>query len=62
MNWGSSSDFQHRFFDINFGLQDFSTSSLRGAVAQENEEDVQVKADDALTQYQIVERKQWEQR
>ena len=43
-------------------MQDFSTSSLKGAVAQENEEDVQVKADDALAQYQIVERKQWEQR
>ena len=41
-------------------LQDFSTSSLRGEVAQENEEEGQ-QGDD-LGQYQIVERKQWEQR
>ena len=41
--------------------QDFSTSSLRGEVAKENEEVIADEGGD-LEQYQIVERKQWEQR
>lgn len=43
----------------NFFFQDFSTSSLRGEVAQENEE---ITTEDTLGQYQIAKRKQWEQR
>ena len=44
-----------------FFSQDFSTSSLRGEVAKENEEVIEEEGED-LEQYQIVERKQWEQR
>ena len=39
--------------------QDFATSSLRGEVATENEEQVQL---DMLQKYTITERKEWEKR
>ena len=40
-------------------MQDFATSSLRGEVATENEEQVQL---DMLQKYTIAERKEWEKR
>ena len=40
-------------------VQDFATSSLRGEVATENEEQVQL---DTLEEYTIAERKEWEKR
>ncbi len=48
-------------------MQDFSTPSLEGVLARENlEEGVPAVAaaddDDQLEQYQIVERRQWEQK
>ena len=46
--------FTHMFW------QDFSTSSLKGEVAIENVEDTM--PNDALSIYQISERKKWEQR
>ena len=42
-----------------FYLQDFATSSLRGEVATENEEQVHL---DILEEYTIAERKEWEKR
>ena len=39
--------------------QDFATSSLRGEVATENEEQVHL---DTLEEYTIAERKEWEKR
>ena len=40
--------------------QDFATSSLKGEVAEENDQNL--FEDNELDQYQIVERKLWEQR
>ena len=40
-------------------MQDFATSSLKGEVVAENEENVEL---DDLEQYEIDSRKQWEQR
>ena len=43
-----------------FFIQDFATSSLKGEVAAENEEEIPIE--EMLQEYQIDERKQWEQR
>ena len=40
-------------------VQDFATSSLRGEVATENEEQVELGT---LEEYTIAERKEWEKR
>ena len=40
-------------------MQDFATSSLKGEVAVENEDNKELED---LEQYEIVSRKQWEQR
>ena len=45
---------------IHISLQDFATSSLKGEVAAENDEEVEQMED--LQEYQIDERKQWEQK
>ena len=41
-------------------IQDFATSSLKGEVATENQEEIPVE--ETLQEYQIDTRKQWEQR
>ena len=40
-------------------LQDFATSSLRGEVAMENEEEAEMEE---LEEYKIDKRKEWEKR
>ena len=40
-------------------MQDFATSSLKGEVATENEEDIEMGT---LEEYTIAERKEWEKR
>ena len=50
---------QYTCMPVHVYVQDFATSSLRGEVATESEEQVQLGT---LEEYAIAERKEWEKR